>query len=118
MINAFSTNVLPVSSVSEGTCQTSGVGIHAASADDGTAYIWIKPEEILLSSQPFESSARNQLRCAVVDWEHSGTLYAVRLRTGELTLTSLVTHASFQNLGIRSGLELYATFKSTSVHCF
>jgi len=111
-------NVLEAVPRAGGVCETRGVRVHAASADDSTSHVWIKPEEIILSAQPFNSSARNQFKCVVVDWEHSNALIAVRVATGELALWALVTHASFGELEIQPGVELYATFKSSAVHCF
>ncbi|GAG51178.1 unnamed protein product, partial [marine sediment metagenome] len=55
-------NVIAVSEVRDGVCTADGVQIHAAAADESTSYIWIKPEEVVLSREPFDSSARNQLR--------------------------------------------------------
>jgi molybdate/tungstate transport system ATP-binding protein len=111
-------NVFPVQSVGEGVCRAAGVEIHAAGANSSTAHIWIKPEEILLSRQPFDSSARNQFACKVSGWEHHGELLAVRMQSGTLSLVALVTFASFQHLDIREGADLYSTFKSSAVHCF
>lgn len=111
-------NIIAVDSAERGVCRTRGVEIHAAFADESVSNIWIKPEEILLSRQPFDSSARNQFQCRVEEWENSGTLLAVRISTGPLNLTALVTHESFKELGIEVATELYCTFKSSAVHCF
>ncbi len=111
-------NIMTVDSAQHGTCRIGDVVIHAASADRSTSHIWIRPEEILLSRQPFDSSARNQFQCCVDEWEDSGRLLAVRVSTGGLSLTVLVTHESFNDLGIEVGAQLYCTFKSSAVHCF
>ena len=111
-------NVFPVSCVGDGVCRAAGVEIHAVGAGPSTAHLWIKPEEILLSRQPFDSSARNQFACKVSQWEHHGSLLAVHLACGTLNLVALVTHTSFEHLEIGEGTELYATFKSSAVHCF
>ena len=110
-------NILPVSRVRDRTCTVCGVDLHVSSLADTTEHIWIKPEEIILSAEPFASSARNQLKCRVVNWDPRGPLLAVRVAVGELSLTALITHASFTELAIRAGTEAYATFKSSAVHC-
>ncbi len=110
-------NVLPVSHVSDTTCRVGGAEVHVSSLTDTTCHIWIKPEEIILSAGPFASSARNQFKCSVVDWDHHGSLLAVRVAVGELSLVALITHTSFTELGIGNGREVYATFKSSAVHC-
>ena len=111
-------NVLAVSDVCDQTCRVNGPTIHVSSLTDATNHIWIKPEEVLLSAQPFTSSARNQFQCRVVDWTHRDSLLAVRVAAGELSLVALITYGSFERLGIQAGREVYATFKSSAVHCF
>ena len=111
-------NVIPVSEVKDGICSAGGAQIHAAAADESVCYIWIKPEEIVLSREPFDSSARNQFGCKVEEWEHCGSLLAVRVSSGNLKLSALITHTSFSTLGVDVGTDLYATFKSSAVHCF
>lgn len=111
-------NVLAVSRVCEGICEAEGVRIHAAGVDPSTKHLWIRPEEILLSLQPFDSSALNQFPCEVVDWEPQGSLVAIRVAIGRLHLVALVTYTSFQHLAIQAGTHLYATFKSSAVHGF
>lgn len=111
-------NVIPVSYVDEGLCKAGALRIHVAEASEGTSYVWIRPEEIVLSKEPFSSSARNQFQGVVIDWERSGPLFAARLATDGLTLTALITYGSFRELSIQPGAELYITFKSSSVHQF
>ena len=110
-------NVLAVSEVRGRVCGVCGVEIHVSSATEATEHIWIKPEEVILSDQPFASSARNQFRCRVADWTHRDSLLAVRVAAGALELVALITHGSFEALGIEPGREVYATFKSSAVHC-
>jgi molybdate/tungstate transport system ATP-binding protein len=111
-------NILRVSVIEPGVCSASGVEVHATRADADTSFIWIQPEEILLSRQPFDSSARNQFRCTVEGWEHTGVLLSVTVSSGPLQLAALITHASFSALGVEVERELYCTFKSSAVHCF
>ena len=111
-------NVFPARCSNEGVCHVSGVDIHAIGADSTTNQIWIKPEEIILSRQPFESSALNQFDCKVDGWEYRDSLLAILLTDKNLKLVALITLASFKKLQISKGTELYATFKSSAVHCF
>ena len=110
-------NVLTVDSVSEDVCEVSGQHIRASAADETTRHIWIMPEELLLSDQPFTSSALNQFKCKVIDWDHSDALLAVRLACGDLRLVALITYTSFQQLKVAPNRELYVTFKSSAIHC-
>ncbi len=111
-------NVLTVTEVDGDVCRTGGVDVHASAARETTGHLWISPEEILLSRGPFTSSARNQFRGRVIEWDHRGDLLAVRVAVGELLLTSLITYTSFHALGVMADAELYVTFKSSAVHCF
>jgi molybdate/tungstate transport system ATP-binding protein len=110
-------NVLSVTDRHDSFCRVNGAEIHVSSLTDTTTHIWIKPEEIFLSAEPFASSARNQFKCHVVDWTHRDSLLSVRVAAGELSLAALITYGSFEQLGIEAGREVYATFKSSAVHC-
>lgn len=111
-------NVIRVTEAGAGTCRIGPAAIHAAGATPAVRYLWIKPEEVVLSRQPFDSSARNQFQGTVAGWEYRDGLLAVRLDCGALSLVALVTHASFEHLAIEAGKPLLATFKSSAVHCF
>lgn len=111
-------NIFQVTYCGDGYCQANGVKIHVGEREEPFPHIWIRPEEILLSREPFESSARNQFRCSVEEWEFQDVLVNVRVVVGDLTLSALVTYASFEKLTVEQGTKLYATFKSSAVHCF
>ncbi|MHC4360205.1 MAG: ATP-binding cassette domain-containing protein [Planctomycetota bacterium] len=111
-------NVLPVSKAQEGVCSICEKNIYVSSADVSTSHVWIKPEEILLSTSPFDSSARNQFKSRVVEIEPLESLLAVHIVAGKLPLTALITYTSFNKLQLKAGTEVYATFKSSAIHCF
>lgn len=111
-------NILDVVCDEPGQCLARGVTIHVADSDVSTRQVWIRPEEVILSGQPFDSSARNQFRGHVAQWSRAGDLLAVEVDCGELELTALVTYASFEHLAIQKGTQVYATFKSSATHCF
>jgi molybdate/tungstate transport system ATP-binding protein len=111
-------NVLPITRAEKGICFVCGKTVYASSADDLTSHIWIKPEEIVLSTKPFDSSARNQFISRVAQLDRHESLLAVHVISDELPLTALITYASLNKLEIEVGTEVYATFKSSAVHCF
>ena len=111
-------NVLPVQSVTANICSVFGAEIHASDANESTSHIWVKPEEIIISKKPFDSSARNQFKCTVTGWDYQNSLLAVKVRSGQLKLTTLITHSSFEKLKIETDTKAYITFKSSAVHCF
>jgi len=110
-------NILAVSRVKAGVCFVDDRQIQAGAADETTTHIWIRPEEILISAEAFESSARNQFTCLVAEIEHHGSLLAVQVVSGAMSLTVLITYRSFKELRIAVGAEVYITFKSSAVHC-
>ncbi len=111
-------NIFTVEPGPDGYCRANGARIHVGQRPEPYQHIWIRPEEILLSRTAFESSARNQFRCAVEGWGFQDVLVSVRLAVGGLKLIALITYNSFEKLGVGQGTELYATFKSSAVHCF
>ena len=111
-------NVFKADFAGDGLVKVRAIDVYASAAGESTCNIWIKPEEILLSSQPFDSSARNQFQTCVVSVEHKDPLIAVKLKTDNIELTAFVTYASFEHLNIEKGATFYATFKSSAVHCF
>jgi len=111
-------NILLATAASDGLCSVDGVSLHVGVRPEPYRYIWVRPEEILLSATPFDSSARNQLSCTVESWEYHDMLVLVHLACGGLKLSVLVTYASFEDLALAEGSAVYATFKSSAVHCF
>jgi molybdate/tungstate transport system ATP-binding protein len=111
-------NILAVSDVRGGVCTVYDRQVHANAADKTTAYIWIMPEEILVSNEAFGSSARNQFKCRVAELHHYNSLLAVQVDCGGMKLTALITYRSCEELKIKVGSEVYVTFKSSAVHCF
>ncbi len=110
-------NVMPVDSVDGGSIRVRGQTIHVAAGKELISHIWIKPEEMLLSRSPFESSARNQFCGDVLEWGHRALLVAVTVRVGKLDMTAVITHASFKELQIERAGRVYVTFKSSAVGC-
>ena len=117
-------NVLPVTAVDGDLCLVHGIEIRASSAHDTSSHIWIRPEEILLSAERFDSSAQNQFEGRAIEWDHRPPLVAVHVevRQPDLSaafgLTGLITYASFKRLGLEVGSRIYVTFKSSAIHCF
>lgn len=111
-------NIFAATPLRGGSCDVRGVKIHVGERSHPYQHIWVRPEEILLSLAPFESSARNQFRCAVEDWELQDVLVNVRVRIDTAIFSALITYASFEKLAVERDAPMYATFKSSAVHCF
>ena len=92
---------VPLSDVAEGDQVT--VGIRAS-------------DIILADSEPRGSSARNRLPGVVSDVSLRPPGYQVTLKCGDLDLSCHITGTSLNEMGIRSGDNLWAVFKASS--CF
>jgi tungstate transport system ATP-binding protein len=84
--------------------------------------IFIRPENVTLSIIPPDrtgtqtlSSARNSLPGVVMSVTSMGHFYKVRVDCG-FPLASLVTRQSVENLNLREGQLVVASFKATAVH--
>lgn len=124
-------NILP-GTIKEGTrggeknFSTSGFDLFVISDRVGKASASIRPEDIILSRKPLQSSARNSFSGVVRDLSDRGPIVYVSLEIspegeGEaardpLYLTSLVTNRSLQEMGLEPGVQVYLAFKSSALH--
>ena len=76
----------------------------------------IRPEDILISKEPLASSARNSIAGTIRSIERLGIILAVKVRCGELPLTSFITPNSLEALDLKPGDRVYLTFKATAIH--
>jgi len=78
-------------------------------------HICIRPEEVIISLEAPSSSARNVLSGDIRLLALSGPLARVEIDCG-LTLVALITKRSAEELGLRVGQQVQASFKATAVH--
>jgi len=83
----------------------------------GKVKISIPPEDIILSTQTLNSSAKNTLKGTVIDFFEDNTSVKVILDTGIL-ISALITKKSFDTMGIKKDIELYIIFKTMSVKVY
>lgn len=104
-----------VHSTANGTCtiQVNDYRIVAVSDQNKEQVkVFIRPEDIILSVKKPDSSARNTIPGTVESMTKLGPIYRVILDNG---LSSYVTKQSVENLGLKSGKKVYASFKATAV---
>jgi len=111
-------NVFAVTQNTDGLCKVGKINLHVPFTARGLKHLWIRPEDILLSRDAFDSSAQNQFECVVVDWFPEGRLFDVRVMIEDQTVSALISYASFKDLNIQKNARLFATFKSSAVHVF
>ena len=79
----------------------------------GAVKIFVRPEDIFLSENRGESSAKNVLKGRIEALDDIGPLTRVKM---DNSLVALITKQSRENIGLQKGEAVYATFKATSVH--
>jgi len=77
--------------------------------------VCIRPEDVTLALSKISSSARNSLGGEVTWVVSTGPLSRVEIDCG-FPLVVLVTKRSAEELGLKKGRRVYATFKATSIH--
>jgi len=81
--------------------------------------IAIPSEDIILSSAPLQSSARNCLACIVEDLRPlAASLMDVTLKTGGVSLVATITRATAAEMVLTPGRQCYATIKAASIRVF
>jgi molybdopterin-binding protein len=83
---------------------------------DGAGYAVIRAEEVVLSLTPQTTSARNLFRGTVIEVSTLGAFARVTLDVQGTPLVAAVTTRSVQEMGLKEGVEAYATFKAMAVH--
>jgi tungstate transport system ATP-binding protein len=111
----------------EGKIVTNDEGIATVNIDNGAiqaissypvgkeVHACIRPEDITLALSSTRSSARNCFQAKITRVTFIGPLSRVEIDCG-FWLVALVTKISAEELNLRAGKEVYATFKATRVH--
>ncbi|MDP2900416.1 MAG: ABC transporter ATP-binding protein [Candidatus Bathyarchaeota archaeon] len=114
----FAENVFSgVSTVVQGVAQVDvggGVVIHAAFDREGRVAVRISPEDIILSKQFIETSARNEYSGRIVAVEELGSIIRLKIDAGRV-FTVQITRRSLVEMGLNVGSEVYMSFKASSV---
>lgn len=92
-----------------------GPVFYAASDIFGEVVATLHAEDVIISQEPFASSARNCLSGTVSEIIPSGSTVRVILDVG-FPLTALLTRESCHDLHLEQGSRVYATFKASAVH--
>ena len=106
------------SRIIEGVTQVSiggGVEIAAALKHEGRVLIHIRPEDILISLDKMDSSARNNLKGRIVGVSEMDSIVKLKVNAGRI-FTAQITYRSLLEMGLNVGQEIYLTFKASSVN--
>ena len=94
-----------------------GLRVASATIRDGQVYTSIRPEDVLLSIKPIESSARNSFQGEIQDISDTGTIVRITVDVG-VPFVAAITRRSFLDMGLKQGMEVFLTFKAVDVHVF
>ena len=92
-------------------------GFYVISDQRGPAHASVDPKEIIVSRDPFESSALNCLSGKIVGLHQEGSLIRLTVDTG-VPFVSLITMASFEEMQLNINTTVYLTFKAASVEVY
>jgi len=88
--------------------------IYSSDRLSGNVKVCIRPEDIILSSEPLKSSIRNVILGNIINIEDLGSLYEVTIDIGT-NLKALITHQALLELNLKIGSKIYVNFKATAL---
>jgi molybdopterin-binding protein len=97
--------------------ESGGVTIYTVgSSTPGAAYAVIRAEEVTISRTAPSTSARNVFRGRIQELSTLGALARVTLDVSGVPLVAALTARSAQELSLREGDDVWASFKAMAVH--
>lgn len=96
---------------------TKNIKIAVVSEKIGLAYISIDPTDIILSYEPFQSSARNSFLGKIVKIIEQNHLVKLEVDVS-IPLVTIITRESFQQMNLNLGSKVYLTFKASVVKIY
>ena len=94
-----------------------GIKIVSTSCKSGDVFISIRPEDILVSTERIETSARNSYRGAITEIIDRGAITKIIVDVC-ISFAVVITKRSFEDMALKEGMLVYITFKASAVHVF
>jgi molybdate/tungstate transport system ATP-binding protein len=94
-----------------------GTKIRTTAEATGEVRLSLRPEDILISKEPLQSSARNCFLAIVSDIVDRGSVIYLTVSLPP-DFVCIVTRQAFDELKLRSGAEVWITFKASAIHVF
>lgn len=95
-----------------------GLAILTTSRASGSVHACIRPEDILVSLVPIDSSARNTFQGTIEEISHHGAMVYVKVCINNTPFISAITRRAFYDLTLDLDKEVFITFKTADVHVF
>ena len=96
---------------------TGNISIYSTEQNEGHVHITVRPEDIILSTQKVETSARNVFKGQIREIVDTGALIKLTIDVGE-PLVVFLTRQSFLDMELNIGKSVWTYFKATAVHVF
>ncbi len=97
--------------------QINGTRIVISADVSGAHNASIRPEDIIISTEPIKSSARNCLCGTITQILDKGSILYITVDAPP-EFSCMVTRHSFEEMELQEGKKVYMTFKASSVHLF
>jgi ABC-type Fe3+/spermidine/putrescine transport system ATPase subunit len=108
-----------------------GIKVMATTELRGKVHLSLRPEDILISEELLQSTARNSFQGTVSDIIDKGAVIYVKVNlppdffpeksgdfSGNPNFICLVTRQAFEELKLREGVRVWITFKASAIHVF
>ena len=113
---ALSRNIFS-GSAEDGFVDIGGVRLRVITEVKGKVRLSLRPENILISKESLQSTARNSFQGMVSDIADRGSVIYITV-TLPPDFVCLVTRQSFEELQLRKGVRVWITFKASAIHVF
>ena len=94
-----------------------GIQLMAITALTGRVHLSLRPEDIFISSEPLQSTARNSFEGTITDIVDRGAVMHVMVSVPP-DFVCLVTRQALGELDLRKGVKVWITFKASAIHVF
>lgn len=111
------TNIFPVQ-YKDGEAHCGAIRFAMEIPAEGTGLLALRPEDIVLSPAPLESSMRNTLEGIIASLCDRGFYVEVLTEVENRTITALITRGAAAEFRLHPGKTVYLSCKSSALHAF
>jgi molybdopterin-binding protein len=97
--------------------EVGGTKLRATTQAKGEVRLSLRPEDILISKQPLQSTARNCFLGVVSDIADRGSVSYITVNLPP-DFICIITRQALDELELRKGVEVWITFKASAIHVF
>ncbi|MDY7018734.1 MAG: tungstate ABC transporter ATP-binding protein WtpC [Chloroflexota bacterium] len=94
-----------------------GVQLRVVTESRGEVHLSLRPEDILISEEMLQSTARNCFHGVVSDITDKGSVVYITVSLPP-DFICLITRQAFDEFKLRKGMKVWITFKASAVHVF